>query len=127
MNYSNKYFVVIERELIQSKLHTTKNSCSPKQIATWSSMVESQRSKCIATEDQPNSHPNEILYSIFHGLPLKDVIHTTHISTMYKMMWLDVLAASPVLDFANHDFIGDSDQMLERAAATVTMCVCVCV
>jgi hypothetical protein len=90
-------------------------------------MVESQRSKCIATEDQPNSHPNEILYSIFHGLPLKDVIHTTHISTMYKMMWLDVLAASPVLDFANHDFIGDSDQMLERAAATVTMCVCVCV
>jgi hypothetical protein len=43
------------------------------------------------------------------------------------MMWLDVLAASPVLDFANHDFIGDSDQMLERAAATVTMCVCVCV
>jgi hypothetical protein len=87
----------------------------------------------IATEQMyrhrgPAQQPpqrNPLLH--FPWPPAERLIHTSHISTMYKMMWLDVLAASPVLDFANHDFIGDNDQMLERAAATVTMCVCVCV
>jgi hypothetical protein len=127
-NYSNKYFVANERELIQSKLNHTKNRCSPKQILTRSSMVELQRSNCVTTEvNRLRGLPNEILYTILHVLLQKDVVYTKHISTLYKAMWIEVLAASTVIDFTNRDFGDDNDQMLAWATAMMTMCVCVCV
>jgi hypothetical protein len=72
-------------------------------------------------EDQLSGLPNKILYSIFHVLPVKDVVCINCISTLYKMMWLEVLVASPILDFTNRDIVGDSDQTIVRA--TTMVCV----
>lgn len=85
--------------------------CLSKKIATVSA-VES---------DRLSSLPDDILHSILHGLPLKDLVRTSSVSHRFEKMWVNALATSPVLDFTDRDFV--SDQTPEQAAATVERCL----
>ncbi|KAK3163537.1 hypothetical protein QOZ80_1AG0004980 [Eleusine coracana subsp. coracana] len=86
--------------------------------------MELPPSKCCAMEgDRLSGLPDDILHSILHGLPLKDVVRTSGVSRRFEKTWLNALAASPVLDFTDRDFVRGSDQTATRAARTVERCL----
>ncbi|KAK3159967.1 hypothetical protein QOZ80_1BG0053490 [Eleusine coracana subsp. coracana] len=86
--------------------------------------MELPPSKCGAMEgDRLSSLPDDILHSILHGLPLKDMVRTSGVSRRFEKTWLNALAASPILDFTDRDFVSGRDQTATRAARTVERCL----
>ncbi|KAK3159965.1 hypothetical protein QOZ80_1BG0053460 [Eleusine coracana subsp. coracana] len=69
--------------------------------------------------DQLSSLPDDILHSILHDLPLRDIIRTSVVSHRFAKMWRDALATSPVLDFTDCDFVSGSSQTPARVVATI--------
>lgn len=72
-------------------------------------------------EDRLSGLPDDVLHSILARLPFKHAVRTSALSRRWPRLWLHALAASPVLDFTDPDFVRGHSRA--QFVATVNRCL----